>query len=241
MHRGKENDVATRPVARQAQRIFGNWGWALAYAGGYRDVPRWVGGWRGLGLDRWGRRRNRGGGRVRLGKRRSLADTAAMASGLVAAVLLAVGCGPVALTGQPAPPTASGVLADRATVACLGSTRQKPAFTSFEQAAATAGMPTARTKWLTRHQRAGKLRMAHGRDLLPSGQAAGSCYFPPPPCADNSTVVANRAARSRQTTRRDSCLPSRQAANRGESQSRDRQIAGWLKWLFDNGSGFGCC
>jgi hypothetical protein len=107
-----------------------------------------------------------------------VADAAAMASGLVAAVLLAVGGGPVALTGQPPPPAASGVLADRATVARLGSTRQEPAFTSFEQAAAAAGMPTARTGWLTRHQRARKLRMAHGRELLPSGQAAGSWLLP---------------------------------------------------------------
>jgi hypothetical protein len=206
-HCGNKKDVATRPVARQAHGIFGDWGWALAHAG-EREGLRWVAGWRELGLDRWGRGIDRGDGRVRLGKRRSLADTAAVASGLVAAVLLTVGGGPVALTGQPAPPTAGGVLAVRTTVARLGSTRQEPAFTPFEQAAATAGMPTARTKWLTRHQRAEKLRMDHGRDSLPSGQAAGSCYFPPPPCADASTVVANRAARSRQTTCRDSCLPS---------------------------------
>jgi hypothetical protein len=87
-----------------------------------------------------------------------------MASGLIATVLLAIVGGPVPLTGQPAPPPTSSVLADRATVACLDSMRQKPAFAPFEQAAAAAGMPTARTDELTRHQGAGRLRMAHGRD-----------------------------------------------------------------------------
>ena len=71
-------------------------------------------------------------------------SAAAITSGLLPTVLFAVGGRPVALTGMPAPPASGGMLAGRATVACLGPLGQEPTFTSFEQATSAAGVPPAR-------------------------------------------------------------------------------------------------
>ena len=92
-----------------------------------------------------------------------MSPAAAVASGLVAAALLAVGGGPVALTGTPA---VCGVLAGGATVTCLGPSGQEPALTSLEQAPAAGGARDARRAQsgrLTRGQRPGRLKVAHGR------------------------------------------------------------------------------
>ena len=86
------------------------------------------------------------------------------------------------LNGQPA---SCSVLVDRATVGGLALAWQEPAFAPFEQATAAAGMPAARTGWLTRNQDGRRLGMAHERDLLPIGQVAGRWHFPPPLCADS--------------------------------------------------------
>ena len=70
----------------------------------------------------------------------------AVASSLVAAALLAVGGGPVALRGMPAPPAAGGALAGGAAVAGLGPLGQEPAFTTLEQTPPAAGVPAARDR-----------------------------------------------------------------------------------------------
>jgi hypothetical protein len=142
---GEEQDVTAGPMARQTGDFFGDFGWALTHGGG-GDVRGWIGGRRRLGFDgRWCRVAVRGGV-VRVGERRSLTAALARASGLVAAVLLAVLGRPIALPGHPAAPASRGVLASRATVTGLGLARQEPAFTPLEQASPTAGVPSARTE-----------------------------------------------------------------------------------------------
>ncbi len=140
--RGEERGVAARTVAGQSRGFFGNSGWALALAG----------------------RRCR----HRIGTGPSLLPAAAVASGLVTAALLAVGGGPVALRGVPAAPAACGVPAGGAAVPCLGPPGQEPALTAFEQAPATARVPTTRTGHqggrLTRGRGGWRLHLAHGRD-----------------------------------------------------------------------------
>jgi hypothetical protein len=108
--RGEEEDVASRPTARQAAGILGDFGWALAYAlavGG--DNRRRIGLGSCVGLDhRGGLGLDHRGGRLdgrclgrRLGKRGSLPRTLATASGLLSASFLALNGGPIALTGMP--------------------------------------------------------------------------------------------------------------------------------------------
>jgi len=220
-------------VAGQAERFLENFGWALAHAGGDADI-RGIGHGRRLGLDRRGRRLEVGAWRVRLGRRRALVDTAAMASGLVAAALLAVGGGPVALTGQPAPPASCSILAGRATVACLGPTGQEPAFTPFEQTATAVGMPTTKAGWLTQHQGAGKLEMAHGRNCSRAVRRREGCTSRRPfaPTAGMASV-GNRAARTSQITCSDSCLPRREGQRGPKPRSTNRGMAqlALRKWL----------
>ena len=86
---GEEQDVAAGPWQRQPADFFGDFAWALAHAGVGDDVGRIDGGGR-LGLDDGRCRLARGRGMVRLGEGGSLAGPAAIASGLVAAVLSAV-------------------------------------------------------------------------------------------------------------------------------------------------------
>lgn len=105
----------------------------------------------------------RGRGRIGLREGGSLADPAAIASGLVAAALPAVAGGAVASSGQPAAPAACGGLAGGATVAGLGPARQEPPLASLEQAAAAAGMPAPGSGRLTRDQGVRRLGTAHGR------------------------------------------------------------------------------
>lgn len=159
-------------MARTAVALVGDFAWALAHAGAGGDMGRVDGAGR-LGRD--GGRRRLDGGRGVIGLREggTLAGPAAIAPGLVAAALSAVSGGTVAASGQPASPAASGGLAGGTTVAGLGAARQEPAFATLEQAAAAAGMPATGSGSLTRDQGVGRLGTAHGREMLPSGQAAG--------------------------------------------------------------------
>ncbi len=236
-HRGGEEDVAARPVARSAGRFLGDFGWALAH-GGVTDGARRVGGGRRRGLDDRRRRLDVGGGVVRFGESRSLSDPATIASGLVAAALLTVGGGAVALTGEPGPPAACSPLAGRATVACLGSARQEPVFAPLEQAAAAAGMPPAATGWLTWHHGVGKLGTAHGRDLLPSGQAAGRWNFPPPLCADRLGSGGRRPSGTQPSGYLRGLMLAKEEERAKTAIDRSRL---WLNWLCDIGSVFGRC
>ena len=86
-----------------------------------------------------------------------------MASGLLSAAFLALDGSSVSLAGVPGPPMPGGFSTSRATVTSLGPRRQEPAFAIFKQAPATARVPTAKAAWLTRRQRAGTLKWAHGR------------------------------------------------------------------------------
>ena len=65
---------------------------------------------------------------------------------------------------MPDSPALCGNLASCAAITSLGPRGQKPAFTTFEQAPAATGGPTAGAGWLTGQQRVGKLETAHGRD-----------------------------------------------------------------------------
>ena len=56
-----------------------------------------------------------------------------------------------------------GFSTSRTAVTSLWPRRQEPAFAILKQAPATARVPTANAAWLTRRQRAGKLKWAHGR------------------------------------------------------------------------------
>jgi len=175
------------------------------------------------------------GERVRRGRRTALASALSGAPSLVAAVELAVGSGPIPLSGEPAAPAASGVLTGWATVAGLGSPGQEPAFTSLEQAAAAGGMPAVRTGGLTRHQGVGRLGTAHGRACSRAvrRRGGGASRRHSAPTAGMARV-GDRAARTRQISCRDSCLPRRE--REGASQSRDQPIAALAqlaprKWL----------
>src|SRR5262245_30144757 len=95
--------VATGAVTRAARKIFRNCGWALAL--GRRDL----GGHRDL----------------------TPALPLAIALALVAAALLAVVGGAVALCGPPTPQVACGPLAGRGAVAGLGPRRAEPALTAL--------------------------------------------------------------------------------------------------------------
>ena len=170
--RGEEQDIAAGPMAGPAVVRFGDFRWALAHAGVGDEGCRVAGGGR-LSRDDGGRRLARGRGRIGWRGSGSLADSAAIASGLVAAALSAVAGGAITASGQPAAPAAGGGLAGGATVAGLGPARQEPSLATLEQAAAAAGMPAPGSGRLTRDQGVGRLGTAHGRDMLPSGQAAG--------------------------------------------------------------------
>jgi hypothetical protein len=228
-------------VAGTAVAHVGDFAWALAPAGVGDDRCRIDGGGR-HGLDDGPCRLARKRGAIGLREGGALTGPAAIAPGLVAAMLPAVAGGAVAASGQPAAPAACGGLTGGATVAGLGAARQEPALATLEQAAAAAGMPAPGSGSLTRDQGVGRLGTAHGRDMLPSGQAAGRWHFPPPLCADRRADGGrHRSDRHPSDYGRGRCLPRRQRPGRRESQSRDRPIAEWLNWLCDNGSHPGRC
>lgn len=209
--RGEEQDVAARPVAGQARGFFRDFAWALALAGRGRCGGRVERGWgprfgpRGLGLDLLGWRLGPGAGRA-------LPPAAAIAPGLVPAALPAVGGGPVALRGMPAPPASSGALAGGAAVTCLGPLGQEPVFTALEQAAPAAGVPAATSGrqggWLTRGRGKGRLRLAHGRDCSRAPRRRGGStsrrHFAP---MTEKSVADEQAARAGQRTPSDSKGP----------------------------------
>jgi hypothetical protein len=72
-----------------------------------------------------------------------LPDADAIPPALVAASLLAVVGGAIALRGVPAAPAAGGVLAVGTAIACLGPGREEPPFAALEQTAPAAGMVAA--------------------------------------------------------------------------------------------------
>lgn len=205
--RKAEKDVTTWSVTRTAQKLFQNLGWALALAVG------------GGGSRRCGRE-----GRLRIdhgsewldfgcrehwfGERQRLLCPVAITPGLIATMLLAVGGGSVALTGMPASPASCGFLAVRATVTCLWLVGQEPAFTALEQATARARVPAAGAESLTRRQRDGKLRTAHGRDCSRAvrrrGGGTSRRHFAPP---TSSPGVGDPVARTCQRTCSDSVAP----------------------------------
>jgi hypothetical protein len=70
----------------------------------------------------------------------------AMALGLLAAALLAIGGGSVAYRGMPATPESCGDPALGATVAILEMVGKEPAFTTLKEALARARMPRKAVK-----------------------------------------------------------------------------------------------
>jgi hypothetical protein len=164
MGRLREQDVATRPAARQTARFWADFGWALAYAmavGG----NNWCRIGRECRLD-FDHRQGRLGGwslwRWR-GESCSLPQPIATALGLFSPAFLAMAGGSISLTGMPGPPVRRSLLTSRAAITSLGPRWQEPAFAVFQEASATARVPTAKAAWLTRCQRAGTLNRAHGR------------------------------------------------------------------------------
>lgn len=223
-----EQDVATRPIAGPARRFFADFVCALALAG-WEDRGGRVGRGRRPGFDRGGLGlADRG--RLWLGVRRVLASAAAIASGLVAAALLAMGGGPVPLRGVPAPPALRGPSAGEATVAGLGPTRQEPAFTPFEQAAPAARMAAVtagRTaERLTPRRRAARLSQAHGRDDSRALRRRGgdAPRRPLAPTGDQPDV-SDRAPHPAQGTGAGSGVPCPHGRDRNEPKLRSASRA----------------
>ena len=134
--RRDEEAVAAGAVARAVRKILRNCGWALAL----------------------------GRGRPRGNRCAALVLPLPIALALVAAALLAVVGGAVALGGPPAPPVAGGPLAGRGAVTGLGARRVEPAFTALEQAATAAVRVGAGAREsLTGRRAVGILQQAHGR------------------------------------------------------------------------------
>ena len=172
----------------------------------------------------------------RLGKSGSLPRTLATASGLLSASFLALNGGPVALTGMPVPPALRGFLASRAAVTSLGPRRQEPAFTTFKQTAMAARVPTAKAVGLTRHQRAGKLDKAHGRDCSRAVRRregdTSRRYLAP---TTWTPLAQDAAAYTSQITCSNSHLPGMRGVGKGRPKPRstDRGMAqlALRKWL----------
>ena len=205
--RKAEKDVTTWSVTRPAQELFQNLGWALALAVG-GDGSRRCGRGGRLRIDHGSDWLDFGCRRQWFGERRRLLCPVAITPGLIATMLLAVGGGSVALTGMPASPASCGFLAVRATVTCLWLVGQEPAFTALEQATVRARVQAAGAEWLTRRQREGKLRTAHGRYCSRAVRRRGGGtprrHFAPPP---SSPGVGDPAARKCQRTCSDSVAP----------------------------------
>ena len=163
--------------------------------------------------------------------------TPAMASGLFSAAFLAPGCGSIALTGMPGPPSLRGCLTSRAAVTSLWRSRQEPAFTVFEQAPAAARMPTAKADWLTRRQARGHSNRPTG-GLAPERSGGGKVVLP---AATLRRRHGRRSSRDRQDTHArllaatQTCEGMQRHGLR-QGQCRHRRIAEWLSWLCDNGS-----
>lgn len=155
--RGQEQNVAPRSAARQVVRLWADFGWALAYAvavGGNNRCR--IGRECGLDFDhRQGRLDGRCLGR---GPGKSCSLPLATALGLFSSAFLTLEGGSISLTGMPGPPVRRRFLTSRAAITSLGPRWQEPAFAVFQEAPATARVPTARAAWLTRGQRAGTLK-----------------------------------------------------------------------------------
>jgi hypothetical protein len=172
----------------------------------------------------------------------SLPFTLATASGLFPAAFLASLGGPISLTGMPRPPVLGGFSTSGTAITSLWPRRHEPAFAIFKQAPATARVPTAKAAWLTRRQRAGTLKWAHGR-VTPERSGGGKVVLP---AATLRRRRGRRSSRFRRQTHA-SLLPALHTCEgmklqeAREGQCRDREIAEWLRWLCDNGSVLGRC
>ena len=149
-----------------------------------------------------------------------------MASGLFSAAFHALSGGSISLTGTPGPPTLGGFSTSRAAITSLWPRWHEPAFAIFKQAPATARMPTATVASLTRRQR-GHTQVGPREGKLPSGQAAGRWYFPPPLCADDMDAarpgsgVRHMPAYSQRFTRARGCRGMQLKANAAIDGSRN--------------------
>ena len=185
--RGHKQDVAPGSAARQTPKFWEDFVWALAYAVAvHGDHQGRIG--NGLGF---GHGQSRLDGRC-WGRRFrwscALPFALATASGLLPAAFLACLGGAINLTGTPRPPALGGFSTSGTAITSLRPRRHEPAFAIFKQAPAAARVPTAKAAWLTRRQR-GDTQMGPREGKLPSGQAAGRWYFPPPLCADHVDAV----------------------------------------------------
>ena len=79
--------------------------------------------------------------------------------------------------------------------------------------------------------------------LLPSGQAAGRWYFPPPLCADDTDAARPGPGNIHMPDYLQQLTHARGDQRLGvrKDQCRDRQIAEWINWLCENGSVVGRC
>jgi len=102
-HRDDKENVAAGPGARLNGKILGDFSWALALAG-RGDYGRWIGLWKCLRLEEPGCRPRVRSWKHRLGRRRLLSETAAIALVLALAVQLTVGSSLVELSGMPTAP-----------------------------------------------------------------------------------------------------------------------------------------
>jgi hypothetical protein len=239
--RGQKQDVAAWSAARQAARFWENFAWALAHAlGACGDNGYRIG--RGLGFDHRQSRLDERYWRRRLGKSRSLPCTLAMASGLFSTAFLALDGRSISLAGMPGPPALCGFPTSRAAITSLGPRGQEPAFAILKQASATARVPTARAARLTRRQRAGTLKWAHGRVSSRAVRrregGASRRHFAPTAW---TPLVQTPAADTCQLTCSTSHVRGDTRACTEEGQCRDRRIAELLSWLSDNDSVLGRC
>jgi hypothetical protein len=234
--RGREENVASRPTARQTANFRQNFDWALAYARcACGDNRHRLG--RGLG---WDHRQNRLAGKCwvrRLGKSRSQPLALTMASSLFSAAFLALDGSSVSLTGVPGPPTLRGFPTGMAAITSLRPSGQEPAFAIFKEASATARVPTMDAAWLTRRQRAGTLKWAHGRvsSRAVRRREGGTSrrYFAPTAW---TPLVQGPAPYTCQITCSNSHTRGHAEACGKQGQCRDRPIAEWLNWLCESGS-----
>ncbi len=148
----------------------------------------------GLSFDhRQSRLDGRYGGR-RFRKSGSMPLPLTTALGLFPATFLTSVGGSISLTGMPGPPVLGGLPASRTAITSLGPRRQEPALAAFKQAPATARVPTTTGDWLTRHQRAGTLELAHGR-FVPERSGGGKVVLP-------AATLRRRHGRRSSATRR---------------------------------------
>ena len=234
---------STQVCCTANRQIVGGFWLALAYAvavGGNNRCR--IGCECGLDFDhRQGRLDGRCLGRG-LGKSCSLPLPLATALGLFSSAFLALEGGSISLTGMPGPPVRRSFLTSRAAITSLGPRWQEPAFAVFQEAPATARVPTARAAWLTRRQARGHSNRPTG-GLAPERSGGGKVVLP---AATLRRRHGRRSSRPRRRTHA-SLLAAFHTCERMQGhevrkgQCRDRQIAEWLNRLCENASVPGRC